>query len=99
MSDAYVRKLEVIQDHGKSVETNYDHVKRTPETYSLISDKPEHQQRPVDWTNWHRRDRPPPASLDEIKRKYIVGSVKQVTEKFVEYINVSVQRFMIYFMD
>lgn len=97
--DAYAHKLEVILNHCNSVGTDYDHIEKTLETYLLISDKPEHQQRLVDWTNWHRRNRPPPATLDEIKRNYIMGSVEEVTDKFAEYIKVGVQRFLIYFMD
>jgi alkanesulfonate monooxygenase SsuD/methylene tetrahydromethanopterin reductase-like flavin-dependent oxidoreductase (luciferase family) len=95
--DAYAHKLEVIRNYCASEKTNYDQIEKTLETYLLISDKPEHQQILLDWTN--RGKQPPTATLDDIKRNYIMGSVEEVTEKFAEYIKVGVQRFLIYFMD
>lgn len=94
--DAYANKLEVIRNHCKVAGTSYDRIEKTLETYLLISDKPEHQQRLLDWTN---RGGKQVATLDEIKRDYVMGSVEEVTEKFAEYVNVGVQRFLIYFMD
>ena len=94
--DAYAHKLQVIRDHCKAVGTNYDHIQKTLETYLLISDKLEHQQRLLDWTN---RGGKRMATLDQIKRDYIMGSVEEVTEKFAEYIKLGVERFLIYFMD
>jgi alkanesulfonate monooxygenase SsuD/methylene tetrahydromethanopterin reductase-like flavin-dependent oxidoreductase (luciferase family) len=94
--DGYAHKLEVIRDHCKAVGTNYGRIEKTLETYLLISDKPEHQQRLLDWTTRGGRNA---ATMDEIKRDYVMGSVEEVTEKFAEYIKVGVQRFQIYFMD
>jgi F420-dependent oxidoreductase-like protein len=109
----YAHKLEVIKTHCKAVGTNYDRIEKTLETYVLISDRPEHHKILLDWTNRRMNDRntaiflerqragiePRAATLDDIRREYIFGSIQEVTERFSEYIDIGVQRFMIYFMD
>ena len=93
--EGYTHKLEVIRNYCEAAGTNYDRIEKTLETYLLISDKREHQQRLLDWTNRGGNQ----TTLDDIKRDYVMGSVEEVTEKFAEYIKVGVQRFLIYFMD
>ena len=104
----YAHKLQVIKDHCSSVGTDYNRIEKTIEQYVLISDRPEQQQRLVDWTNMHiatsperRRlgKQPVTVKLEDIRKEYIFGSVEEVTERFAEYIKVGVERFMIYFMD
>jgi F420-dependent oxidoreductase-like protein len=112
-TEDYAHKLEVIRNHCKTLGTNYDHIEKSLETYLLISDKPEHQKILVDWTNrrWENRNsailrerersgrKPHTVTLDDIRHKYIFGSVEQVIDRFSEYVDIGVQRFMIYFMD
>ncbi|MDA4129648.1 MAG: hypothetical protein OK457_02645 [Thaumarchaeota archaeon] len=104
----YAHKLQVLQDHCKAVGIDYNKIEKTLETYLLISDRPEQQQRLVDWTNEHsatspERKRlgkqPMTVKLEDIRKEYIFGSVEEVTDRFADYIKVGVQRFMIYFMD
>jgi alkanesulfonate monooxygenase SsuD/methylene tetrahydromethanopterin reductase-like flavin-dependent oxidoreductase (luciferase family) len=104
----YAHKLQVLQDHCKAVGTDYTKIEKTLETYLLISDRPEQQQRLVDWTNEHSASsperkrlgkQPMTVKLEDIRKEYIFGSVKEVTDRFADYIKVGVQRFMIYFMD
>jgi F420-dependent oxidoreductase-like protein len=107
-TEDYAHKLQVIKDHCSSVGTDYNKIEKTMEQYVLISDKPEKQQMLVDWTNMHiatsperkRLGKPPvTVKLEDIRKEYIFGSVEEVTERFADYINVGVQRFMIYFLD
>jgi F420-dependent oxidoreductase-like protein len=107
-TEDYAHKLQVIKEHCSSVGTDYNKIEKTLEMYVLVSDKPEQQQRLVDWTNSHiatspERKRlgkqPFSVKMEDIKKEYIFGSVEEVTERFAEYIKIGVQRFMIYFMD
>jgi F420-dependent oxidoreductase-like protein len=104
----YSHKLDVIREHCQAVGTDYNRIEKTMEQYVLISDRPEQQQRLVDWTNMHivtspERKRlgkqPIQVKLEDIRKEYIFGSVEQVTERFAEYIKIGVERFMIYFLD
>jgi len=106
--DAYAKKLDILRSHCQTVGRNYDDIEKTLETYLLITDKPEHYQRIVDWVTWQteinseriRLGRPATrANIDQVKQEYVVGTVSQVTERLAEYIEVGVQRFMIYFLD
>jgi F420-dependent oxidoreductase-like protein len=109
----YAHKLDVLRKHCKTQGTDYDQIEKTLETYVLISPKPEQHKILVDWTNgrYHAEKsaiigemkrsgvKARTATLDDIKREYIFGSVEQVIERFSQYIDIGVQRFMIYFMD
>ena len=57
-TEDYAHKLQVIKEHCSSVGTDYDKIEKTLEMYVLISDKPEQQQRLVDWTNGHIANSP-----------------------------------------
>lgn len=107
-TEDYAHKLQVIKEHCNSVGTDYNKIEKTMEQYVLITDKPDRQKLLVDWTNMHiatspERKRlgkqPFTVKMEDIKKEYIFGSIEEVTERFAEYINVGVQRFMIYFLD
>jgi len=106
--DAYSKKLDVLKNHCSSVGRNYDEIEKTLETYLLISERPEDLERVVEWASFQNEINPerirlgkPPtkATLDQIRQEYVVGSVSQVSERIAEYIDIGVQRFMIYFLD
>lgn len=104
----YAHKLEVIRQHCTAAGTDYNRIEKTMEQYVLITNNPENEKKLVDWTNMHiatspERKRlgkqPVTVKLEEIKKEYVFGTVEQVTERLGMYIDVGVQRFMIYFMD
>jgi len=104
----YSHKLQVIRDHCAAVGTDYNRIEKSLEQYVLITDKPEQEQRLVEWTNLHSEKnperrrlgkQPTTVKLEDIRKEYILGSAEEVTERFAEYIKVGVQRFMIYFLD
>jgi F420-dependent oxidoreductase-like protein len=106
--DTYSNKLDVLRNHCNAVGRNYDEIEKTLETYLLISDNPQDYQRIVDWSTWQSKTNPErirqgkpatEATLQQVKQEYIVGTAAQVTEKIAEYIDIGVQRFMIYFLD
>jgi len=104
----YAHKLQVIKEHCSAVGTNYNRIEKSMEQYVLITNNPEQEKRLVDWTNTGGATNPerkrlgkPPASvkLEDIRKEYIFGTVEQVTERLGKYIDIGVERFMIYFMD
>lgn len=106
--EAYSSKLAVLRNHCQAIGRDYDEIEKTLETYLLISDKPEDYQRIVDWVTWQTKINPErirqgkpatEATLEQVKQEYVVGTVAQVTERISEYIDIGVQRFMIYFLD
>ena len=104
--EEYVRKLDVIRAHCSSVGTDYSRIEKSFEAFLLITDKPSDLENVVKWSNWFaeveaetKEGKPAVGTLEAMKRPYILGSVREVTEHVSEYVKAGVQHFMIYFLD
>jgi len=102
----YARKLEVLRGYCDSVGTDCERIDKSLETIILISDKKEELQRVVEWSKWYAgiqaeygTSAPAQGDLAEMKSRYLLGSVREVTERIAEYVAVGVQQFMVYFLD
>jgi alkanesulfonate monooxygenase SsuD/methylene tetrahydromethanopterin reductase-like flavin-dependent oxidoreductase (luciferase family) len=102
----YSAKLKVLRSHCSSAGTDFDHIEKSLENFILITEKEEELTKVVEWSNWAAEsvqseygNRPAIGTLEEMKSKYILGSVKQVTARLSEYIDVGVQQFMLYYLD
>ncbi len=104
--EEYARKLNVLRAHCNSHGTDYDHIEKSLETIVLISERPEDLERIVRWSNWFaavqaetKEMKPATGNLENMKQQYILGSLRDVTERAGEYVKAGVQHFMIYFLD
>jgi alkanesulfonate monooxygenase SsuD/methylene tetrahydromethanopterin reductase-like flavin-dependent oxidoreductase (luciferase family) len=104
----YAKKLEVIRKHCEALGTDYGRIEKTLEQYVLVSSRKEDHQRLADWASMSsqnsmerkRLGKPPhTATIDEVRQDFLIGSVDEIIEKVSRYIDIGVQRFMIYFMD
>jgi F420-dependent oxidoreductase-like protein len=104
----YAHKLDVIREHCRSVGRPYREIEKSLETYLMITDRPEQEERIVEWMNWQTNSNPerirqgkPPVklTLEQVKREIIFGSIEEVTERLGQYIDVGVEKFIVYFMD
>lgn len=104
--EEYARKLDVLRSHCNSLGTDYEHIEKSLETLVLISERADDLEKVVKWSNWFAlvqaettEMKPATGDLDSMKRQYILGSVREVTEKVAQYVKAGVQHFMIYFLD
>lgn len=104
--DEYARKLEILRSHCSTVGTDFGHIEKSLENFILISEKEEELMKVVEWSNWAAEsiqseygNKPVVGELEEMKSKYILGSLKEVTAKMAEYIDAGVQYFMLCFLD
>jgi F420-dependent oxidoreductase-like protein len=106
--EVYAHKLQVIRKYCDELGTDYNRIEKTMEQYVLVTDNPEQEKRLVDWTNAHIETSPErkrlgkpstTVTLEDIRQEYVFGTVEQVTERLGKYVDVGVERFMIYFMD
>ena len=102
----YARKLGVLRAHCDSLQTSYERIEKSLENFLLISDKQEDLKRVVDWSNWAAQvqaeygdSKPVVGTLEDMKPKYILGSVREVTDRVADYIKAGVEHFMLYFLD
>ena len=101
----YARKLQVLRSHCQEVGTNFERMEKSLETVVLISDKEEELHRVVDWSNWFagiqsetKEMKPAKGDLSNMKYQYVLGSVREVTDRIADYIHAGVQQFMMYFL-
>jgi len=104
--DEYVHKLGVLHAHCESLGTSYEHIEKSFETCLVITDKEADLERVVKWSNWYSQVqaettemKPPTGDLENIRRHYVIGSVREVTDRLAEYIKAGVESFTIYFLD
>jgi alkanesulfonate monooxygenase SsuD/methylene tetrahydromethanopterin reductase-like flavin-dependent oxidoreductase (luciferase family) len=104
--EEYARKLEVLRLHCSSVGTDYEHIEKSLENFILITEKKEELMKVAEWSTWASNsiqseydNRPIVGKLEEMKSKYILGSVKEVTAKLADYVDAGVQHFMLCFLD
>jgi alkanesulfonate monooxygenase SsuD/methylene tetrahydromethanopterin reductase-like flavin-dependent oxidoreductase (luciferase family) len=105
--EEYARKLRVLRSHCESAGTDYERVEKSLETVLLITDKKKDLARVVEWSNWFAKiqgeyseeEKPAVGGLEDMKTRYILGTVTEVAERISEYVRAGVQQFMIYFLD
>jgi len=104
--DEYKRKLGVLREHCQSLGTSYEHIEKSLETVLVISDKKSDLEKVVKWSNWFaqvqaetKEMKPATGDLENMRQHYVIGSVRDVTERMAEYIEAGVEWFMIYFLD
>jgi alkanesulfonate monooxygenase SsuD/methylene tetrahydromethanopterin reductase-like flavin-dependent oxidoreductase (luciferase family) len=104
--DEYEHKLGVLRAHCQSLGTNEAHIEKSFETCLVITEKEADLERVVKWSNWYaevqaetKEMKPPTGDLENIKRNYVIGSVREVTDRLAEYIKAGVESFTIYFLD
>jgi F420-dependent oxidoreductase-like protein len=104
----YAHKLDVIREHCRTVGRPYGEIEKSLETYLMITDRPEQEERIIEWMNWQTNSNPerirlgkPPVKLtrEQVKKEIIFGPIEEVTERLGQYIDVGVERFMVCFMD
>ncbi len=104
--EEFAGKLQVLRSHCQDAGTDFDRIEKSLETIVLISDKAEELQRVVSWSNWFagiqsetKEMKPARGDLSNMKNQYVLGSVREVTDRIADYIHVGVQHFMLYFLD
>jgi alkanesulfonate monooxygenase SsuD/methylene tetrahydromethanopterin reductase-like flavin-dependent oxidoreductase (luciferase family) len=104
--EEFARKLAVLHAHCRSLGTDYDRIVKSLENFVLISDKAEDLERVVSWSNWaadaqaeYGESKPVVGHLEDMETKYILGTVREVTDRVADYVKTGVQHFMMYFLD
>ena len=102
----YCEKLEKLRSLCSTTGTEFSHIEKSLENFILITENKEEIMKVAEWSNWvaasiqsEYDNKPVAGKLEEMKSKYILGSVKEVTNRIAEYVDAGVQHFMLYFLD
>jgi alkanesulfonate monooxygenase SsuD/methylene tetrahydromethanopterin reductase-like flavin-dependent oxidoreductase (luciferase family) len=104
--EEYTHKLNVLRGHCKSVGTDYTNIEKSLDMPILITEKNSELEQVVKWSRWFAGIStegtsmiPPVGDLAEMKQKYILGTVPEVTHRIKEYVGAGVEHFMFEFLD
>ena len=104
--DEYQHKVGVLRSHCQTIGTSFDHIEKSFETNLLITETQADLEKVVKWANWYaqvqaetKEMKPPTGDLENVRKNYVIGSVREVTERLAEYVKAGVQTFTIYFLD
>jgi len=104
--EEYAHKLNVLRAHCDSVGTDYARIEKSLDIPILLTEKKSELLQVAEWSRWFAEISsegksmiPPVGDLKEMKQKYILGSVPEVTERIREYVAAGVKHFMFECLD
>jgi alkanesulfonate monooxygenase SsuD/methylene tetrahydromethanopterin reductase-like flavin-dependent oxidoreductase (luciferase family) len=104
--DEFARKFDILHSYCKLEHRDFNSIGKSVENLLLVTDRETDLQRVVEWSKTFagieaepEDHKPRMETITDVKRRYIVGSVKEVTERIADYIDAGSQEFMFYFLD
>jgi alkanesulfonate monooxygenase SsuD/methylene tetrahydromethanopterin reductase-like flavin-dependent oxidoreductase (luciferase family) len=104
--DEFARKFEALHSYCNQEHRDFDNIGKSVENLLLVTEREADLQRVVEWSKTFAGieaeegdHQPRVETVADVKRRYIVGSAEDVTERIAEYIDAGSQQFMFYFLD